>query len=201
MSNRSLGLLVLAAVGTLSATAQTTSPEVVDAVPIEARSRLYPEGAAERGVQGTATIRAELSPEGVFSNPVLHESSRSDLLDAAAIALVPRLKYTPTEVGAARPTSLLVPIEFRKDSLETLGAKTCADFNVDAAYFQETFPEQTLNDMPVFDLVMGILAFRVEANRRLALAQRLGQLKQDMVAACREAPDSGFLEHALQAIE
>jgi TonB family protein len=201
MSNCTRCLLVLAYVIAAPGVAQPAGPEVVDAVPIRAGSRIYPEGAAERGVQGTVTIHVQLSPEGVFSNPVLHESSRSEELDAAAMALAPRLKYTPPDVGAALPTELLVPIEFRKDSLETLGAKTCTEFNVDAAYFAETFPELPLTDMAVFDLVMGVLAFRVEAKQREELARILPQIRQDMIAACRDAPASRFVEHALKAIE
>ena len=200
MSHRSLCLVFLASVGA-AAIAQPAGPEVVDAVPIRADSRIYPEGAAARGVQGTVTIHVELSPEGVFSNPILHESSRSDELDAAAMALAPRLKYTPPDAGAALPPELLVPIEFRKDTLDTLGAKTCTDYNVDAAYFAETFPELPLSDMPVFDLVIGVLAFRVEARRREDLAKVLPQIRQDMIEACRDAPASRFVEHALKAIE
>lgn len=177
--------------------AQLADPEPVDSVMIDAGSRLYPPGAAERGVQGTVTIRADLSADGVFSNPTIHESSRSEVLDAGAIALVPRLKYTPTDAAGAIPRAVLVPIDFRKDSLASLKTKNCADFNTDAAYFKETFPEQSLGDMPVFDLVVGMLVFAVEPERRLALAQNLPAFKEQVVATCNQSPDSPFLETAL----
>jgi TonB family protein len=178
---------------------QNQTPEVVDSVPIVAGSPLYPEGAAARGVQGTVTIRAELSPEGAFLSPTIHESSRSEVLDAAALALVPRLKYTLTAEGAQQPGALLVPIDFRKDSSTSVMAKTCADFNLDAMYFKETFPELPLADMPVFDLITGMLALSVDADRRFTLAPNLQQIKDQIAATCNEAPSSRFIDAAVQA--
>jgi TonB family protein len=179
--------------------AQNPNTEVVDSVPIVGGSPLYPAGAAARGVQGTVTIRAELSADGAFVNPTIQDSSRSEALDAAALALVPRLKYTLTAEGAERPAALVVPIDFRKDSSTSLMAKTCADFNVDATYFKDTFPELPLADMPVFDLMTGILALTVEADRRLTLAPNLQQIKDQVAATCREAPSSLFMDAAMQA--
>lgn len=179
--------------------AQNQSPEVVDAVLIGPDSRLYPAGAAERGVQGTVTIRADLSPDGAFLNPTVQESSRSEVLDAAALALVPRLKYTQTAEGGQPPSALVVPIDFRKDSLTTLMTKTCADFNLDATYFKSAFPDLPLADMPVFDLMTGILALSVDADRRLTLAPNLQQIKEHVIATCREAPSSRFMDAAVQA--
>ena len=105
---------------------------------------------------------------------------------------------SPTAAGSM-PAALLVPIDFRKDSSANLADKSCADFNVDAAYFKEAFPEQPLTDMPVFDLVAGVLVFSVDANGRLALAKNLERIKEGVIAACGETPDSNFLEHALRA--
>jgi TonB family protein len=190
-------LLVVGSVSRVAA--QDSNTEAVDAVTIVAGSPLYPEGAAARGVQGTVIIRAELSAAGAFLNPIIQESSRSEALDAAALEVVPRLKYTLTAEGSDAPSALLVPIDFRKDSATSLMTKTCTDFNVDATYFKETFPELPLADMPVFDLITGILALSIDADRRFTLAPNLQQIKDQIAATCNEAPSSRFMDAAWQA--
>lgn len=192
-----VGLSAALPVALLGADAASEAEEV-DAVRIFAGTSLYPQGLAERGVQGTVTIRADLSPEGAFSNPTIQESSRSAELDSAALALVPRLTYRLSKSAEGpMPSSVIVPVTFTKDSLERLTKKTCADFNVDADYFKGAFPEKPLTDMPVFDITAGTILFTVKAEQRTALARNLKQIKERIVAGCAESPDERFMDVAL----
>jgi TonB family protein len=192
-----LGLLCFA---TTSSAQETPAPARLDTVTIVAGTKLYPEGAAERGVQGKVTLSADLSASGSFANPAIHESSGSEELDGAALALAPRLKFTPLgSAGEPAPRRALVEIDFRKDTLASLKTKTCADFNLDAEYFKRTFSEKPLAAMPVFDLTAGVLALGVDSGQRLSLARNLAGIKERVIAECSQAPDSKFLELASKA--
>ena len=193
-------VLSLAWAGTAVAEDQSPAPALVDTVPIHPGTKAYPQELAGRGVQGTVTLRVDLSPEGRFTHPAIHESSRSEELDAAALDLVPRLKYTPSADNAASGTVLLA-MEFHKDELTTLGTKTCADFNQDAAYFKEKFPERPLIDMPVFKVTGAMLAFSVKPEKRVDVFMNIKPIKARLIAECSQNPDSRFLELALKTAE
>jgi TonB family protein len=190
-------------VGTALSEEQSPGPALVDTVRIYARmKKMYPPGLAERGVQGKVTLRVDLSAEGKFTNPAIHETSRSEELDGAALALVPRLKFTPPKsTDKTTPGTVLVAIDFRKDELETLRTKTCADFNQDAVYFKEKFPEKPLTEMPVFELTGGVIMFAVKPQQQLSVVKNTKQIKERVSAECSRSPDSKFLELALKTAE
>lgn len=180
--------------------ALAASPRRLDPVTVLAGSPNYPPGAAEQGVQGTTLLQATLAPDGRFSAPRVHQSSGSARLDETALALLPRLRSTAGagEAGAAAAT-VLVPIAFRKDTLASLQTKSCADFNLDAAYFARTFPRRAVRDMPVFDLATAALAAAVPAARQVALARELPGIQQAVVSGCAADPEARFLELLLGA--
>jgi len=191
--------LLLVSVTAATAEEQGETPPLVDTIPITPGSKAYPQELAARGVQGKVTLRAILSAEGKFSEAMIEESSRSEELDAAALDLVPRLKYTSKseKQKPVPPGPVRVAIEFVKDGLETLRTKTCADFNLDAAYFKEKFPERPLTDMTVMKLMTGILTFTVKREQQLTVFKNIKPIKEQVIEQCAQSPDKKFLELAL----
>ena len=66
------------------------------------------------------------------------------------------LKIAMTASIVCSPTVVL-PVEFRRDSVATLARKTCAEFNTDLAYFRSAHPDKKLADMTVFLMSSGAL--------------------------------------------
>lgn len=148
----------------------------------------YPAGLAARGVQGRAVVRVKLTPEGKARSVSIAESSRSRELDKAALALARSFPYAPARKGVA-PDEVLVPIRFRKDSLAGLPSKTCADFNIDKAYFSATFPELKVSDMEVVKLATGTLQFTLPGPQQLPYAQNSSAVAAAAIAACATRPN------------
>lgn len=169
-------------------------PRRLEPVTVLAGTPNYPSGAAEKGVQGTSLVQADLAEGGSFSTPRVHRSSGSHVLDQAALALLPRLQIAPGGAQSVpQPGTVLVPVAFRKDTLASLPNKTCADFNRDAAYFATTFPQRSLRDMPVFDLATAALVAALPAAQQVALARGLADIQRAVIAHCREEPQARFL--------
>lgn len=97
-------------------------------------------------------VRVTVGPAGKAAGAAIAESSRSPELDKAALAPARGYPYTPFEPGVA-PGEVLVPIRFRKDGMADLPHKTCADFNIDKAWFTAAFPELKPGDMEVVKMI------------------------------------------------
>ena len=154
----------------------------------------YPVDLMKAGVQGTVTVLVTLGPDGKPADATIQKTSRSQQLDAAALEYVHRV----VKVGNAEhpaPPQVLVPIDFVKDSVRTLGTKTCADFVVDATYFRATFPDKTLRDMNVINLSAGaiVLMQQMAVPRMLAVSRHTKVPEVEAtLAACAAHPDDRF---------
>jgi TonB family protein len=165
----------------------------------------YPEALHSKGVQGLVEVRATLGADGKPTDLVVLNSSRSQALDDAGLALVKRLQFAikaPAE-GASSPaipnaTQVVVPVEFFRDSLGTLSKKTCAEFGVDVAYHRATFPEQQVGDMSVIKMTIGAMVLggfqRTGPSPLVALAKKSKSAARDIAEACATSPERLFLE-------
>lgn len=147
----------------------------------------YPANLAARGVQGRAVVRVRVAADGKARSVAIAESSRSRELDKAALALARSFPYAPAKKGVA-PEEVLVPIRFRKDSLSGLPKKTCADFNIDKAYFSATFPELKVSDMEVVKLAMGAVIFTLPGPQQMPYAENSNAVAAAAIAACATQP-------------
>ncbi len=147
----------------------------------------YPAGLAARGVQGRAVVRVSVSPEGKASAVAIAASSRSRELDLAALALARSYPYARAKPGVA-PGEVLVPIRFRKDTLADLPHKTCADFNIDKAWFTATFPELKPGDMEVIKMASGALLFTLPGPQQMPYARHSSAVAAAAIAACASQP-------------
>lgn len=147
----------------------------------------YPAGLAARGVQGRAVVRVTVSPAGKAGGAAIAESSRSPELDKAALALARSYPYTPPKAGVA-PGEVLVPIRFRKDGMADLPHKTCADFNIDKAWFTSNFPELKVGDMEVVKMIKDAVIFTLPGPQQMPYAQNSGAVAAAAIASCASQP-------------
>lgn len=74
---------------------------------------VYPPRALDRGHQGTVTLHAEITPDGLPRELKVAQSSGHRLLDKAALAAVKRWEFVPTQVDGRIVTSWVrVPVRF-----------------------------------------------------------------------------------------
>ncbi|MFO1228512.1 energy transducer TonB [Roseateles sp.] len=167
----------------------------VDVMSISPGERGYTPELAAQGIQGKVVLHLKLKPDGMVEVATVQTSSRAEALDQLALSMVQRLRYRtslPTPL-----TEVLAPIEYRRDTLASLPEKRCAEFMLDAGYYEKTFPEQKLRSMPVVNMTAGMLFLGKGAGD---LSQRMKWLKQVEAAAreirnaCEREPEAGYLK-------
>lgn len=146
--------LILLALAPQSVAAQAALPTWRE-VTVYASDASYPEALAQRGVQGEVTLELALDDKGRMALVTVRDSSRSADLDALALAMARRLDI----VAAGSERSGLVTIRFKKDHSTTIATKSCADFNVDAAWQAATFPERSLRELPALYDSIGVVVY------------------------------------------
>jgi len=77
----------------------------------------YPLSARRRGIEGTALIHAEVSPEGLCLRAELKKSSGAEALDQAALDAVRKWRFVPAKRGSQAVAAWVeVPITFKLDN-------------------------------------------------------------------------------------
>ncbi len=172
--------------------------ERIDEIAILPGQLGYTPELAKAGIQGTVMLMAVANEKGQLEQVTIKESSGSKELDSVALALIPRLSVnleTPGTGGRA----LLVPVEFRKDSVSNISKKTCADFNIDLAYWS-TLHADAHKTLPVLNLTIGILALSGKNGDAMTIAKKSGFIIKETIARCAQQPEKLFLEVATSTI-
>jgi TonB family protein len=151
----------------------------------------YPPALAARGVQGRVVVRVSAGAKGAAPSVTVRDSSRSRELDAAALALVRTQGHVPAGPGMGQG-ELLVPIRFRKDSPSSLRTKTCADLNVDKAYFTATFPDKKLFELDAVSMAMDTVIFTLPGPLQMAYASNSEAVAAAAIAECATRPAETF---------
>lgn len=177
------------------AAAGITLPKQAGRVSLSPRDAVYPATLVASGVQGEVTILASVNGDGVVTDATVHETSRSSELDTIALGIVRKSTIPGAKSGlTALQQMVLVPVDFRKDAAADIATKTCADFNVDVAYFKATFPELPASKMTVFHLATGIKFLTVAPAQQVALAKRLNGAIDDTIKTCAKEPDRIYFD-------
>lgn len=155
---------------------------------------VYTDADRAAGVQGDVTVRGMVQPDGAIADVVVSESSRSPALDEASVAAVRQWTFPPVET----PVPYEVQIEYRKDDLNTLATKTCTDLNIDVAYFRQTFPEQTVADMPLKDVLVGLMLVMGSNGMTVEGFRRYSAAYERTVEWCSTRSDELMLERYLR---
>lgn len=120
-------------------------PLVEIAGPIERRA---PEAEA-LGHTGDVTVEVVVQPDGSKGPVTVVESSRSNLLDAEAARLVAEAGFR----APAQATRYRVTVGFQGAD----DALTCAAMARQVRWFQQTWPERPLTEMPLYSMSSGLL--------------------------------------------
>jgi TonB family protein len=153
--------------------------------PIERRA---PEAEA-LGHTGDVTVEVLVQPDGSKGPVTVVETSRSDLLDAEASRLVAEAGFR----APAEATRYRVTVGFQGAD----EALTCAAMARQVRWFQQTWPERPLKEMPLFSMSSGILLVAgvpAAPNRDTARAavnqrQRLEAEFPALADQCEREPD------------
>jgi protein TonB len=90
------------------------TPPSFNAAYLRNPSPRYPASARRAGMQGTVTLRVQVTREGLVARVDIEKSSGSPHLDAAALEAVKAWRFVPARQGAEPVESwVLVPIVFR----------------------------------------------------------------------------------------
>lgn len=160
---------------------------------IETPQPMYPPAARAAGHQGTVVIGVVVSERGELLQAKVQRSSRSDELDAAALAAVRRWRFQPATDPTGRPieAGASVPFTFRKDSATSLPRKTCAELNHDLARWRTLEPEAPLQQADVYPLTqqLALAELQTASALREALAQ-FPQAFEQAVERCAQQPQA-----------
>lgn len=189
-------------------TAQSVKPDAVPkvrAISLRPGGTSYPVDLAALGVQGTAEVLAKLDPGYKVSDATIAATSRSNQLDDLAVQLVQRAAFKPSSTDGPRIEAIIVPVEFLRDSVNTLPQKSCDEFNVDLKYFRATFPEKDPEaDMTVINMARGLLvlaASNASAERKLELVRAIKLALPKAIAECKDNPGAKFMQTLTQEVK
>jgi TonB family protein len=188
----------LAAIAALLVTAPASAQRTIHAReglrPATMVEAVYADSERAAGVQGDVTVRGMVQTDGAIAEVAIAETSRSPALDEAALAAVRQWTFLPVEI----PVPYQVQFEFHKDDLNNLQNKTCSDLNVDVAYFRQTFPELAVSDMPLKDLLVGIMLVMGRSGVSIDNYRRSSEAYDRTVEWCSTRDDELVLERYLR---
>ena len=190
-------LCLLLAVGAASAQSPAPAPASAPKVArmpqqiIYMGDAYYPQALADRGVHGIVGLQATPNADGSLGDVAIVATSGSLELDTRAVSYVRGLQVAASP-GRPLPARVQVAVRFTKDSVANIAGKTCADFNLDRAFFESTNPQASPAGMQVFELALG--AYVVANGPDPALTQRMPKAVDATVAACRANPSANFLQ-------
>jgi TonB family protein len=158
----------------------------------------YPAAAKAEGHQGTVKIRLSVNTEGMVEDAEVIESSRSSILDAAALEQVKAWKLSPALDADDKPVAVKVvaPIQYAKDSGAELIDKTCMDLNTDVKWFRSVYPDKPISDMRIYNLSLGVLAVGAgSVSNILETSKKFRNAFEKTVERCAEKPDEKYWEN------
>lgn len=158
----------------------------------------YPEAAKAAGHQGVVKLRLSINTEGRVDDAQLIESSKSSILDAAAMERVKAWKLSPAIDSDDKPMAVKVvaPIQYVKDSIVDLADKACSDLNVDVSWFRSVYPDKPVSDMHIYNLSLGLLAVGAGSGPKiLETSRKFSKAFDKTVERCAEKPDEKYWEN------
>ena len=110
----------------------------------------YSEQGDALGHTGNVVVEATVGLDGRFSDATIIETSRSELLDAEALAMLgeARVGRNPPEPVRARVT-----VQFRPTEMLTMD---CEEFARQVRWYESAWPERTHRDMIIYTMQLGL---------------------------------------------
>lgn len=172
-----------------------------DGVPLKMRLA-YPPEARQAGHQGTVVVAITVQPDGTLTDARIIESSRSPLLDKAALdataAATVDLAQRPRKAVTVNPefpfynVSLVAPAR-------GLAQLTCADFVADVRWFEQAWPERKRQDVRDYQVMLApFLYAAVQTPTKEAMLQSGRAIQRTRaqldrtIDACAATPEALF---------
>lgn len=173
-----------------------------DVLVVTARSPLYPDGVAAQGQQGVVVLLLDLAADGHVTGASVHTSSRSPALDEAARQRALTMRFAGKGAPPARAS---LKVDFRRDTIDTIQVKTCAELDTDIAWQHAAFPERPATDVIALRLAVNMVMLNtvnfMHGEERGRVTRALQVALEATVKGCAERPDhrmKDVLNHALK---
>ncbi|NYT41836.1 TonB family protein [Sphingomonas sp. R-74633] len=155
-----------------------------------------PESAKAQGAHGKVTLTGVMGTDGRLTELRVTTSSKSDELDAAALAAAAAAEFEPTRDAQGNPLVYPGRIPFKFDSALDSGAPgyRCGQMVRDTDWWVAHWPGEDDDFRKMFTgfAIAGSVSRGQEAIRQ-AIAD-FDRRWEAAIAACRKAPDRKFLE-------
>lgn len=165
-----------------------------------------PEAALAAGEFGKVTVSGIIGADGRFSELKVVDSSRSERLDAAALAAAAASVFEPARDAAGEPIAILARMPFEFTNAKSAGKGggvlryRCDQFARDYDWWYRTWPADKHDDFYFLVLGFSTIAKSQGANGRLDY-EKFGSVNKDFdarwraaVEACRAKPDRLFID-------
>lgn len=165
--------------------------ETLSFTPVDAE---YPKNLSNMGVQGRVLVSATMQADGSLKNPMILDSSRSLVLDLAAINVVKNVQYQLAQpLQTKEGIAVQIPIEFKKDTYANINQKSCAEFNQDFAYLKQTFSEQKLDELDVFKIPLGSIVLFLNETQKAKYPKKSALIRETTVVECAKNPAQSLM--------
>lgn len=173
-----------------TATAVKTAPALLSEPDLS-----IPQDALLAGHHGTVVLRGTVGLDGVFSNIAVRESSRSEILDKAAIAEASNWRFSPALDAEGKPVAWTgnVPIGYDVSSGGGLWTYSCEPLVRDSDWSDATFGKEFRAKRRSYLLLSGMMfaaEYRAGAKKFSPFETRW----QATIDGCRARPKSKFMD-------
>lgn len=147
----------------------------------------------QNGHQGLVRLRFTINVNGQTDNIELITSSRSTMLDRAAMQAATVWRFKPAMDANGEPVAskAVQDVVYRKDLGDSLPSKKCSELNTDLAWFKMAYAELPLSKTPVYDLSLALLLDESgpTSSKAEAIKAEYPQAFERALARCTAQPD------------
>lgn len=147
------------------------------------------------GHAGSVFVEVDVQPDGTKGEVALVESSRSDILDAEAVALV----SGATLRGQAEPTRYRIEVKFEPYNFLEMN---CRSFALQARWFQTTWPEKDVKDTTLYTASVGLVTIMNQGGPTAMLrgVREMPAKWPRIISECERQPNRPYAQVLLQVM-
>lgn len=157
----------------------------------------FPDALRATGAQGDVILGGVIRADGTLVEPVVTKSSRVPEFDQLALDAFRTWTFKPGLDVEGRPMEAPVSarITFSRDTIETMGKKTCAEFVRDQDWYRTTWPEPDAKS-PLYYSTLGLftlIAINKGSGAGLQMVRAFGAAWEKAYKTCQKKPDALYI--------
>lgn len=158
-----------------------------------------PAEAQAQGHYGTVRVAGVIDETGSVVNASISQSSRSPILDAAALSGVSDWKFTPALDSEGHPVSkkFQTDVDFDPLDMADFPSYTCRKVTVETDWYMQAFPEKGNNESRMYPLVLGMGAILGRAEIP-SDPTKFKNAWDKTISACRSSPRAIFIKKFIE---